>query len=123
MLNEDIQARKTHTLIASDKVEGTRVFSPSGEHIGSVKRIVIDKVSGRVAYAVLAFGGFFGIGDDYYPLPWEKLKYDQDLGGYRVDVTKEQLEAAPTYDDADEDWSPTYGRTIYDYYGIPPYWV
>lgn len=123
MMAQDANVRETHALIASDKVEGTRVYSLAGEHIGSIKRIVVDKVSGQVAYAVLAFGGFLGIGDDYYPLPWGKLKYDQELGGYRVDVSKEQLEGAPEYNDEDEDWSPTYGRSIYDYYGISPYWV
>jgi hypothetical protein len=116
--------KETHDLIASDKVEGTRVFDPSGEDIGSIERILIEKRSGKVSYAVLSFGGFLGIGHDHYPLPWGKLNYDEQLQGYRVDVTKEQLEGAPKYDREDDDfWSAENGRRVYDYYGVTPYWI
>ena len=81
-------------------------------------------VGGRVAYAVLSFGGFMGIGDDYYPLPWEKLTYDEELDGYRIDMTKDQITGAPRYRDLEDDsWYNDKGRTIYDYYGVPPYWM
>jgi hypothetical protein len=56
---------------------------------------MIDKISGKVAYAVISFGGFMGIGEDYYPLPWCNLKYDTQFGGYRVNVTEDQLKGAP----------------------------
>jgi len=75
------EARETAGLIGSDKVEGTAVYDAKGEHIGSIERVMIDKVSGQVAYAVLQFGGFLGLGSDYYPIPWESLKYDISLGG------------------------------------------
>ena len=75
------EARETAGLIGSDKVEGTAVYDAKGEHIGSIERVMIEKVSGQVAYAVLSFGGFLGIGSDYYPLPWESLTYDTSLGG------------------------------------------
>ncbi len=55
---------------------------------------MIDKASGRIAYAVLSFGGFLGIGDRYYPLPWEKLNYNTEMGGYVVDIDRETLEGA-----------------------------
>jgi PRC-barrel domain len=58
---------------------------------------MIDKLSGRVAYAVMSFGGFLGIGEDYYPLPWSALTYNERLGGYEFDVTEEQLKNAPRY--------------------------
>jgi len=74
------EARETTGLIGSDKVEGTYVYDARGEHIGSIERVMIEKVSGQVAYAVLQFGGFLGIGSDYYPIPWESLKYDTSLG-------------------------------------------
>ncbi|MFB2550557.1 PRC-barrel domain-containing protein [Ensifer soli] len=120
----DLSTRETHDLIGSDKVEGTRVYGADGKHIGSIERVVLEKRSGRVAYAVLAFGGFLGIGEDHYPLPWAKLSYDPDLGGYRTDVTREQVEAAPKYsDDSEFDWSREGGRRVYDYYGVPPYWM
>ena len=84
--------KETHDLIASDKVEGTKVYDPNGDHIGSIERILVEKRGGKVSYAVLSFGGFLGIGHDHYPLPWSKLDYDENLGGYRVDITKDQLE-------------------------------
>lgn len=125
MRSTDPGVRETHDLIASDKVEGTRVYDPSGEHIGSIERILIEKRSGKVSYAVLSFGGFMGIGHEHYPLPWSKLNYDETLGGYRVDVTREQLEGAPRYDHRNDDdfWTADNGRRIYDYYGIAPYWI
>ena len=120
----DAHSKETPALIASDKVEGTTVYDPSGEHIGSIERILVEKRSGKVSYAVLSFGGFLGIGHDHYPLPWSKLNYDEELGGYRVDVSKEQLEGAPRYDREDDDyWTAENGRRVYDYYGVAPYWV
>ena len=64
------EERETAGLIGSDKVEGTNVYGATGEKIGSIERVMIDKRSGQVAYAVLRFGGFLGIGSDYYPIPW-----------------------------------------------------
>ena len=77
-----IGRRETGSLIGSDKVEGTAVYGANETKIGSIERVMIDKKSGRVSYAVLSFGGFLGIGDDHYPLPWQSLKYDTGLGGY-----------------------------------------
>lgn len=120
----DASIRETHDLIASDKVEGTRVYGVDGEHIGTIERVILEKRSGRVAYAVLAFGGFLGIGEDNYPLPWAKLTYDEDLGGYRTDLTREQVDKAPKYrSDEEYQWNRENGRLVYDYYGIPPYWM
>ena len=111
---------ETDRLIASNKVEGTAVYDPQGERLGSIYNFMVDKRSGRAEYAVLSFGGFLGIGDDYYPLPWQSLTYDTGLGGYVTNVAKERLEGAPHYARTEEaDWAdPTYGRRIYDYYGI-----
>ena len=85
---------------------------------------MIDKLSGKVAYAVLSFGGFLGVGEEHYPLPWSNLKYDTNLGGYRVNLTKDQLEGAPKYKPSDEwDWNRDNDQRVYDYYKAPPYWV
>lgn len=119
----DPYVKDTASLIASDKVDGTAVYGADGERIGSVKRIILEKRGGRVAYAVLSFGGFLGIGDDYYPLPWEKLSYDESLDGYRIDLTREQIEAAPRLSDDDSTWYRDNGRNVYDFYGVPPYWI
>src|SRR3977135_3432559 len=89
------EARETGSLIGSDKVEGTAVYGADDTKIGSIERVMIDKMSGRVSYAVLSFGGFLGIGDDHYPLPWQSLKYDTNLGGYSTGVSENQLKGAP----------------------------
>jgi sporulation protein YlmC with PRC-barrel domain len=86
-----IDTTETTSLISSDKVDGTAVYGSDGEKIGSVEHLMIDKISGKVAYAVLTFGGFMGFGEDFYPIPWSTLEYDTNLGGYRLDVTKEQF--------------------------------
>ena len=80
---------------------------------------MVDKRSGQVEYAVLSFGGFLGIGEDYYPLPWKALTYDTSQGGYVVDLDKDRLRNAPNYAASDNpDWrDPDYGRRIDDYYG------
>ena len=77
-----------------------------------------------VSYAVLSFGRLWGIKSGYYPLLWAKLTYDENLGGFWVEVTKEQIQQAPHYaENADVDWSPQRGREVYDDYGMPPYWI
>lgn len=113
--------RETVSLIGSDKVDGTAVYGADDRKIGSVQRVMIDKISGKVAYAVISFGGFLGMGEDYYPLPWSNLKYDMSLGGYRVGITEDQLKGAPKYKSStDWDWSDrARDREIYDYYKTP----
>ena len=97
---------ETSNLIASDKVEGTPVFGIDGKKIGRIENVMIDKITGQVAYAVLSFGGFLGLGTDHYPLPWSMLKYDENMGGYVVNITKDQLKNAPKFqEDEDFDWS------------------
>jgi PRC-barrel domain protein len=115
------ESRETGTLIGSDKVEGTAVYGADDQKIGSIERVMIDKISGRVSYAVLSFGGFLGVGDEHYPLPWQSLKYDTNLGGYRTGITQQQLERAPKYgNDNAWNWADTSRtRAINDYYGVP----
>jgi hypothetical protein len=110
-------------LIASDRVEGTGVYRSNGDKVGTIQRLMIDKLSGKTAYAVMTFGGFLGIGEDSYPLPWSVLTYNPELGGYEVNVTDEQLKGAPKYED-DLDWEDRdANRRIYDHYGASPYWL
>jgi len=112
------EGRETAGLIGSDKVEGTAVYDANGEKIGSIERVMIEKRSGQVAYAVLSFGGFLGIGSDYYPIPWESLKYDTSLGGYRTNITEQQLQGAPKFSGTSWDWEDrARGRQVYDFYG------
>ena len=112
-------------LIGSDKVEGTNVYRSNGDKIGSIERIMIDKLSGKVAYAVMSFGGFLGIGHDHYPVPWSLLTYNTKLGGYEVNISDQQLKGAPSYaNDNDWDWEDRKrAQQVYDYYRVPPYWM
>jgi PRC-barrel domain protein len=112
--------RETASLIGSDKVEGTSVYGADDNSIGSVQRVMIDKISGKVAYAVVSFGGFLGMGEDYFPLPWNALKYDTRLDG-RTNITESQLKGAPRYSRSqDWDWSNRDNdRRVYDYYKTP----
>ena len=118
-----LETRETTSLIGSDKVDGTAVYGSDQQKIGSIERVMIDKISGKVAYAVLSFGGFLGMGEDYYPVPWPTLKYDTNLGGYLVNLTKDQLEKAPKYSESQGwNWSRENDRRVYDYYRANPYW-
>ncbi len=112
------------SLIESDRVEGTNVYSPDGTKIGSIKRLMIEKVSGQVTYAVMSFGGFLGLGGEEYTIPWSKLNYDTSLGGYRTDITEEQLRGSPTfYRDQAYDWTDrNRERELHDYWGASYYW-
>jgi sporulation protein YlmC with PRC-barrel domain len=113
----------SHGNITASRVNGTAVYSRSGDRLGSIEDVVIGKRDGKVKYAVLSFGGFLGIGDEYHPLPWDMLRYDTELDGYVVDVTRDQLEGAPRYARGNEpDWTDeAYGRGLFDYYGRP--WI
>ena len=98
--------RETVSLIGSDKVEGTAVYGADDNKIGTVQRVMIDKISGKIVYAVVSFGGFLGLGEEYYPMPWSKLDYDTQLSGYHVDITEDQLRGAPKFTrSTDWDWS------------------
>jgi hypothetical protein len=116
----DATTNETHRLIASNKVEGTAVYTKDGDHIGSINNFMVDKLSGKVAYAVLSFGGFLGIGERYHPLPWEALTYHPDFGGYVVNVDRAHLENAPHYGPGENPWhDPKYGPAVYKHYGFP----
>ncbi len=110
----------SHDNIRASDVTGTNVYNRAGESLGSVHDVVIGKRDGHVKYAIMAFGGFLGIGDEYNPVPWEKLDYDTSKGGFVVDMTREQLEGAPRYATNNEpDWNdPGYNTRLGGYYGL-----
>lgn len=109
----------THSVISSDKVEGTSVYNQAGDKLGTIDDLMIDKHSGHVQYAVMEFGGFLGMGTDRYPLPWSLLKYDTVKEGYVVPLDKERLKDAPRYaGDRAPAYTHDYGRSVDGYYGI-----
>jgi hypothetical protein len=124
MASLDDTTHPSGRLIAAKKVQGITVYNTGLEKLGTVEDLMIDKSSGRIAYAVLGFHGFLGIGDRYYPLPWEKLDYNAEMGGYVVDVDKGMLEGAPSYThEATAAWEDeAWRRGVYTYYGAHPFW-
>jgi hypothetical protein len=98
------QHASSKPVIESDRVEGTAVYDPQGHRIGTIKRLLIEKVSGRVVYVDVTFGGFLGRGVHHHTIPWEKLTYDTGLHGYRTDITEEQVRGAPAFYGDDEVW-------------------
>ncbi len=113
----------THnSFVSSSNVNGTNVYSKNGEKVGHIDHLLIDKASGRVPYAVMHFGGFLGMGQEEYPVPWNKLHYDTAKEGFVTDITKEQVEGAPT---VSSDWNSnrdTEAR-LHDHYATPYYWI
>lgn len=109
---------ETHDMISSEKVDGTAVYGRDREKIGSVHHLMIGKRDGKVRYAVVSFGGFLGMGEDYVPLPWNELTYDEDLGGYRVNREAQSFKDAPRYGrDQEPNWDQSYSGGIDRYYG------
>jgi hypothetical protein len=109
-------------LIAGKKVSGTTVYDTAGEKLGTVEDVMIDKLTGRIAYAIMSFGGFLGIGDKHHPLPWSTLKYDPGMGGYVVNIDKRTLEGGPVFKDDEMAWQDqNWVQSIHKYYGTEPY--
>jgi len=108
-------------IIESDRVEGTAVFGPDDRQIGTIKRLLIEKVSGRVLYVDMVFGGFLGLGAHRHTIPWEKLSYDTDLHGYRTDITLDDARRAPAFSEGESAWPDRERvRETRDYWGVPP---
>jgi hypothetical protein len=110
--------------VKASSIIGTDVVNPKGDNLGDIKEVVIDPSSGRVAYAVVAFGGFLGMGEKLFAIPFSSFKYDAARNDYVLDIDKARLEAAPGFDSdhwpsmSDEKWN----RDVYKYYGRSPYW-
>ena len=122
--NSGAPVQHAHTLIGSDRVEGTLVRRSDGSKVGTIDRLMIDKLSGNVAYAVLSFGGFLGMGQKHLPIPWGRLHYDRALGAYQLDLSDEELSRAPSFaSDTDFDWGDRSRELeIHSFYRVAPYW-
>ncbi len=118
---DDVTTDETGTLISADKVVGTAVYDAGGERLGTIDSIMLNKRSGKVAYAVMSFGGFLGIGERYHPLPWNVLTYDEQKSGYNIQHSADDLRRAPNYS-RDEvsafDGGTQQRRDVDSYYGV-----
>ncbi|WP_129777003.1 PRC-barrel domain-containing protein [Peristeroidobacter soli] len=110
--------------IRAKKVIGTTVKDPSGKKIGEIEDVVLDKTSNNIMFAAVSFGGLLGMNEKYHPIPWNMLKYEEDESGYVVNITKEQLQAAPADSIAEltRDDGLAYRDRAFDYYRSPRYW-
>jgi sporulation protein YlmC with PRC-barrel domain len=118
---EPLATVETGTLIASSKVEGTHVFDASGAKRGSVHNFMVDKRSGQVAYVVISTGGFLGLGQAYHPLPWSAFRYDDEKGGYLIQISSDELAGGPSFrPDNAPTFDQQYGRRIDEYYRPAP---
>ena len=114
-------AHPNHQLISSNDVQGTEVYGAGNKNVGEIDHLIIDKLTGRVAYAVMSFGGFMRLGHSHYPIPWSALTYDKSLGGFRTNITEQQLKDAPQFSDdswEDRDWE----TKTHQHYRAPAYW-
>jgi len=112
-------------LIRGNTFIGADVQNPQGQNLGDIKDIVIDRVSGRMAYAVVSFGGFLGMGEKLFAVPWGAFSQKADKDTFVLDVDKERLKNAPGFDA--HNWPQMASRewviSLYSYYNVPPYWV
>ena len=110
------------SMVSSSDVTGTEVYGTDGAHVGHIEHLMIDKVSGKIAYAVMGFGGFLGMGEEHYPVPWNALHYDTSRNGFVTDITPKTLEGAPARRD---DWhrDRTWEEETFRHYGVTPYWL
>jgi len=103
--------------IAASQVNGTNVYNATGEKLGSVHDVILNKMSGKAEYAIMSFGGFLGVGDKYHPLPWSQLRYDTAQEGYVINLDRNRLQGAPAYAPSEMMvWDDLRGRDIDAYY-------
>jgi sporulation protein YlmC with PRC-barrel domain len=111
-------------VMGASTLSGDSVVDRNGESLGEIKEIMVDVPTGRVAYAVLSFGGFLGMGDKLFAVPWSALTLDADQKQFVLDVDRSRLKDAPGFDK--DHWpsmaQPTWASIVYKFYGVDPYW-
>ena len=110
--------------IRASRTIGTSVYNSSGDKIGEIEDVMLDKLDNKIMFAVVGFGGFLGMGEKYHPIPWASLDYQKDVGGYVVPFTKDQLSKGPadSLSELTEEDGTKARNMSYDYYKVPPYW-
>jgi len=113
-----------HTVVPAGSITGTKVRNLQGEDLGHIEDLAIEPESGTIRYAVLSFGGFLGIGDKLFAVPWKSLEYSPADDSFVLDAHKDRLKNAPGFDK--EHWpnmtDTKWGQKVHEHYGIPPYW-
>lgn len=111
-------------VMSAETLIGDSVVNVAGEDLGDIKAIMLDVTSGRIGYAVLSFGGVFGIGSKLFAIPWSALTLDADEKRFILDAPKERLENAPGFDK--DHWpsmaDPSWAKELHAYYNVRPYW-
>ena len=112
-------------VVAADRVNTCAVYSRAGDAIGTVDRLLIDRVSGKIAYAVIAIAADGSGSGRQQPLPWCVLTFDPLMGGYLVNLDRSVFENGPTFrSDEAVDWnSEAFNRRLHDYYSVPHFWI
>jgi sporulation protein YlmC with PRC-barrel domain len=119
---DELARDEVGSLISAEKVRGTNLYNRAGDDLGAVENVMIDKPSGKVAYAVIAFGGFLGMGQERRALPWSVLHYDTKLGGYVSNAADDVLKNAPVFEENDYG-DRVRGTRLHEHFGVPPYWL
>jgi sporulation protein YlmC with PRC-barrel domain len=111
-------------ILSASTLSGNEVKNHLGENIGHIKDLMINLHDGSVAYAVMSFGGFLGVGEKLFAIPWSRIQVDQRNKCCVVDMSKEYLEKAPGFDK--DNWpksdSTVYLEKVYDYHDSIPFW-
>lgn len=109
-------------IVSTEDILGVDVKNPQGDNLGKIEALMLDKIEGQVAYVVLSFGGFLGMGDKLFALPWSMFSYNTKEDCFIISVDKEKLKKSPGFDK--DHWpdmsSATWGSTIHHYYGVNP---
>jgi len=111
-------------VMGSDTLCGDDVLNAEGDKLGEISEIMLDVRGGNIAYAVLSCGGFLGVGDKLFAIPWHALTMDADRKCFILNIAKERLENAPGFDKSR--WptmaDPAWATEVHAYYGVKPYW-
>jgi PRC-barrel domain len=111
---------EARSLVDSDRIDGTPVLSPDGRRVGTIRRMIIDKSAGKIAYVVMSFAESFGLGDVTYVIPWPRLSYDKTSGGYRTEISQADLQSALPVAQGEAEWADREAEEAF--FSIPPGW-
>lgn len=116
--------KKFRRVLGATTLAGDAVRNAAGENLGKIDEIMLDIPSGRIAYAVLSFGGFLRMGNKLFAVPWNALRVDEDEKCFILNVDKQVLESAPGFDK--DNWpdmdDTAWGSRVFQHYGLTPYW-